>query len=126
MPLESRNVPPGWHTITPRIVVQGAREFVHFLRRVFLATGEYEEQRPTVLQIGDSRIMITEAGVRNPTTAFLYVYVPNIEETYQRALDAGVKTMEEPVQTPYGDRRCMVEDAWGNTWQIATYQEPKE
>ena len=23
-------------------------------------------------------------------------------------------------RTPYGDRRCMIEDAWGNTWQIAT------
>jgi uncharacterized glyoxalase superfamily protein PhnB len=23
---------------------------------------------------------------------------------------------------PYGDRRAMVEDAWGNTWQIATRQ----
>lgn len=22
---------------------------------------------------------------------------------------------------PYGDRRCMVEDQWGNTWQIATH-----
>jgi PhnB protein len=23
---------------------------------------------------------------------------------------------------PYGDRRGMVEDQWGNTWQIATYR----
>jgi predicted 3-demethylubiquinone-9 3-methyltransferase (glyoxalase superfamily) len=22
---------------------------------------------------------------------------------------------------PYGDRRCMVKDKWGNTWQIATH-----
>lgn len=21
----------------------------------------------------------------------------------------------------YGDRRCIVEDKWGNTWQIATH-----
>jgi hypothetical protein len=25
---------------------------------------------------------------------------------------------------PYGDRRAMAQDAWGNTWQIATYRGP--
>ncbi len=29
--------------------------------------------------------------------------------------------MEEPAVMPYGDRRAMVEDEWGNTWQIATH-----
>jgi uncharacterized glyoxalase superfamily protein PhnB len=24
---------------------------------------------------------------------------------------------------PYGDRRAMVKDAWGNIWQIATHKE---
>ena len=26
---------------------------------------------------------------------------------------------------PYGDRRGMVEDRWGNVWQIATYRAPQ-
>ena len=114
-------LPEGWHTITPRIVVNQAREFVDFLKQVFLATGDYEDQRPTVVQIGDSKIMITEAGVRPASSAFLYVYVANTDETYQRACHLGARTIEEPVLTPYGDRRCMIEDPWGNTWQIATY-----
>lgn len=37
------------------------------------------------------------------------------------ALNAGARSLEEPSDMPYGDRRCMVEDKWGNTWQIATY-----
>jgi hypothetical protein len=68
-------LPEGWHTITPRIVVNQAREFVDFLKQAFLATGNYEDQRPTVVQIGDSKIMVTEAGVRPASNAFLYVYV---------------------------------------------------
>ena len=119
------DVPDGWHTITSRIVVRQAREFVEFLKTVFLASGEYEEQRPTVLQIGDSQLMINEAGVRNSSTAFLYVYVNNTDATYERAIDAGAITIEEPGMTPYGDRRCMVEDRWGNIWQIATYQKTR-
>jgi uncharacterized glyoxalase superfamily protein PhnB len=64
--------------------------------------------------------MISDAGVRSPMTAFLYVYVNDTDATYRRALDAGARSLEEPAVMPYGDRRCMVEDNWGNTWQIAT------
>ena len=85
------------------------------------ATGEYRSDAPTVLSIGDSIIMISDAGIRDPAPAFLYVYVDNTDETYRRAVQAGVRSLEEPSDLPYGDRRGMVEDKWGNTWQIATY-----
>ncbi|HEY3123564.1 MAG TPA: VOC family protein [Thermoanaerobaculia bacterium] len=54
-------------------------------------------------------------------TAFLYVYVNDTDATYQRALDSGARSLEKPSDMPYGDRRCMVVDKWGNTWQIATH-----
>jgi PhnB protein len=66
--------------------------------------------------------MISEAGIREPTNAFLHVYVEDADRTYRQAVDAGARPVEEPSDTPYGDRRGMVEDAWGNTWQIATYR----
>jgi len=34
--------------------------------------------------------------------------------------EAGAQSIESPLNTPYGDRRAMIEDRWGNTWQIAT------
>ena len=37
-------------------------------------------------------------------------------------MDAGARLLEEPRDTPYGDRRAMVQDAWGNELQIATLQ----
>jgi PhnB protein len=116
--------PNGWHTVTPRIVVRGANQFVEFVKKVFDATGEFLQERPSIIEIGNSKIMISEAGIRNPMPAFLYVYVSDTDAVYQRALAAGVSTLEEPGMTPYGDRRCMVEDRWGNTWQIATYVKP--
>ncbi len=117
----SRLVPQGWHTVTPRIVVHDTKSFVEFLKSVFAATGVYRENVPTEIRIGDSIIMVSEANVRRPLTAFLYVYVISADETYQRAISSGANPLEEPFDTPYGDRRCMVEDPWGNTWQIATY-----
>jgi len=117
----SHFAPEGWHTITPRIVVHHAKEIVDFLKQVFGATGEYQPDRPSVITIGDSMIMISDAGIRSPMTAFLYVYVNDADATYRRALDAGARAIEEPFDTPYGDRRCMVEDKWSNTWQIAAH-----
>jgi len=115
------SVPEGWHTVTPRIVVHVAKHLVEFLQQVFGAMGEYRQDLPSEVRIGDSVVMISDAGARSPMTAFLYVYVDDTDRTYRRALDAGARALEAPSVTPYGDRRCMVEDKWGNTWQIATH-----
>jgi uncharacterized glyoxalase superfamily protein PhnB len=114
--------PAGWHTVTPRIVARNASGLVEFLHDVFGAKGEYESKSPSVITIGDSKVMVSEAGERKPSAAFLYVYVGDPDAVYRRALARGVTTIEEPLETPYGDRRCMVEDGWGNTWQIARHQ----
>lgn len=112
--------PAGWHSVTPRIVARKARPLVGFVSYVFGASGEFQSTAPSIVQIGDSKIMISEAGERDPSTAFLYVYVVDVGATYARALERGANSIEPPFDTPYGDRRCMIEDGWGNTWQIAS------
>ncbi|MGH6798832.1 MAG: VOC family protein [Roseiarcus sp.] len=75
------------------------------------------------MRIGDSIVMVSDGGgMREASLTFLYVYVENTDETYRRAIDAGARSIEEPADMPYGDRRAMVQDQWGNTWQIATYR----
>jgi uncharacterized glyoxalase superfamily protein PhnB len=39
--------------------------------------------------------------------------------TFERAIEAGATIVENPVDTPYGDRRAMVSDPFGNVFQIA-------
>jgi uncharacterized glyoxalase superfamily protein PhnB len=114
-------LPEGWHSVTPRIVVDDPATLVEFLRRVFGATGDLRVDRPTVMRIGDSVLMISGAGPRAVMPAFLYVYVDDADAAYRRAVEAGAASIEEPRETPYGDRRAMVEDRWGNVWQIATF-----
>ena len=65
--------------------------------------------------------MVSTAGARQIFPAFLYVYVEDADETCQRALDAGTALLEPVWDTPYGDRRGMVSDPWGNVWQVATH-----
>jgi PhnB protein len=121
---EHRAAPEGIHTVTSRIVTQDAKQLVEFVKKVFDATGEYRQGLPTEVRIGDSVVLISDAGIRRPMTAFLYIYVNDTDTTYQRALAAGARSIEEPSNQSYGDRRAMVEDNWGNTWQIATHMQP--
>jgi PhnB protein len=101
------------------MVVADAAAQVAFLRTVFDATGEHVGDRPAEMRIGDSLVMVTPAGARAPFPAFLYVYVDDADAAYRRALAAGATSLEEPFDTPYGDRRAMVRDPSGNVWQIA-------
>jgi PhnB protein len=113
--------PPGWHSVTPRIVVEDAAALVKFLELVFGATAELRGDAPALITIGDSIVMVSVAGSRDVFPAFLYVYVEDADATYQRALNAGAVSLEAVWDTPYGDRRGMVRDPWGNVWQLATY-----
>ena len=114
-------VPEGFRTVTPRIVVDDVGALAAFMKSVFDASGEVPADRPAVLSLGDSKVMLSGVGPRPATPAFLYVYVDDANACFRRALDAGARALEEPTDTPYGDRRAMVEDRWGNVWQIATF-----
>ena len=115
-------VPDGYHSVTPYLLVRGVPAFIDFLTNAFDAT---ETDRSTIdgtvmhaeVQIGDSRVMIGEA---TPMPASIYLYVGDADATYRRALNAGATTLQEPIDTPYGDRRAGVTDLFGNQWWIAT------
>ena len=115
----STGPPAGFHTVTPRMVVGDAAAAVEFLRTVFGATGDVHADRPAEVRIGDSLVMVTSAGERELFPAFLYVYVDDADRIYQRALAVGATSIEPPLDTPYGDRRAMVRDPFGNVFQIA-------
>jgi len=90
-----------------------------FLRDVFGATGDVVAGRPAELRVGECTILIADERDRARFPAFLYVYVDDVADTYRRALAAGAIGLEGPMDTPYGDRRAMVEDPFGNVFQIA-------
>jgi PhnB protein len=111
--------PPEFHSVTPRMVVSDPAGAVEFLRAVFDAVGQVQVGRPTEVRIGDSLVMVTSADERELFPAFLYVYVGDADLVYNRALNAGATSLEAPLNTPYGDRRAMVRDPFGNVFQIA-------
>jgi PhnB protein len=114
--------PAGRHSVTPRLVAADPARLVRFLKDAFGASGEFENDMPSDVRIGDSLVMVSGAGPRDVTSSFLYLYVEDADATYRRAIEAGATSIEEPADMPYGDRRAMIEDPGGNAWQIATHR----
>jgi PhnB protein len=115
-----RVAPPGWHSLTPRFFVDDTKAMVGFLRRVFKATGKYRADKPSEILVGDSYVMVSSTEARAAMPACLYVYVEDVDAAYRRALKAGAISVDELQVMPWGDRRAIVKDPWGNVWQIAT------
>jgi len=74
------------------------------------------------LKIGDSHLELGEAqGPYQPMKSMFYLYVPDCDSLYRRALAAGAASISEPADQPYGDRSGGVKDVFGNQWYIATH-----
>jgi uncharacterized glyoxalase superfamily protein PhnB len=123
-------IPEGYHTVTPYLVVSGADRVIEFLKQAFGAaeiqrtTGPDGAIRHAEVSIGDSRLMLGEAGgAYPPMPAMLHLYVEDVDTVYRRAIQAGAVTMREPVNEFYGDRMAGVKDLAGNQWWIATHVE---
>jgi PhnB protein len=122
MSIEDSVSPPAYPTVTPRMFVDDVEKAVAFLREVFGAEATIESARPTDVHIGDSVVLVSSTAEREAFPAFLYIYVGNADSTYQRAVAAGAESIEAPVDTPYGDRRAMFRDVFGNIYQAAHRQ----
>jgi PhnB protein len=75
------------------------------------------------VNIGNSRLMLSEASQTPPSSSSFYLYVNDVDALYKRAVGAGATTQSEPSDQFWGDRMASVRDTFGNTWSIATHKE---
>ena len=123
-------IPKGYHSVTPYLVAKDARALIDFATKAFDAQVVEEMKRPdgTVmhaeLQIGDSRIMLgQESSQHTAMPAALYLYGPDVDGRYRKALAAGATSTMEPKDQFYGDRTAGVVDGNGNHWWLGTHIE---
>ena len=123
-------IPEGYHTITPYLIVQGADKLVEFMKSAFGAIVSTTMTNPdgtighTEARIGNSFLMLSEARAEWPAMpVMLYLYVEDVDATYQKALDSGATSVMPIKDQFYGDRSGGVKDMCGNQWWIATHKE---
>lgn len=119
--------PEEYSNVIPYLAIQKADNLVGFIRGVFDA----EEHRlwrwedgsfmHGEFRIGDSLIMIGDVQDRfDPFPGMLYVYVPDVDQTYRKAIELGAESVEKPADQDYGDRRAAFSDPTGNKWYVAS------
>lgn len=121
------DIPDGHQQVMPYLIVKGADQFMDYTRKVFDAVLAMRVDRPGTqslmhgeMLIGESRIMFAEAT--DEWTAFpasLFIYVPDADAAYHRALNAGGTVVMDLSDQDYG-RTCGVKDHFGNVWWMTT------
>jgi PhnB protein len=119
--------PEGLRTVTPYFHPRSGAQMIDFLKRAFGAeeVARYQDASGAIVHarvtINGAAIEMGEAhGPYQPMSTATYLYVRDVDATYQRALDAGATSVLAPTDQPYGDRNAWVRDPEGYTWYIAT------
>jgi uncharacterized glyoxalase superfamily protein PhnB len=114
-----------YRTVTPYLVVSNADEELSFLQTAFDGVEKlcHRDADGAVMhaevRVGDSLVMVGQSNERyKPLSASLYLWVDDVDRTYERALAAGARSESEPEDKPYGHRNAGVIDRNGITWWI--------
>ncbi len=127
-------IPPGFHTVTPSIVVKDPDAAMALYKKAFGAEEVMMLRSPdgcvmhAEFRIGDSLVMMggewPQHGLRAPQPGLLsgglHIYVADCDRAFQRALDAGCTVFMPPSNMFWGDRYAKVIDPFGHQWGLAT------
>ena len=120
-----KHVQPGFTAITPYLYAKP--DLADFLKNAFGAeithpgTPDAKGMFHAEATIGGMHVLFGNGYFSDPSmAAAIYIYVPDADATYKRALSLGAKAIREPADMTWGDRVGGVKDTSGNTWWIAT------
>jgi PhnB protein len=138
MASQTRQIPEGFHTVTPYLVVRDAAGAIDFYKQAFGAEELFRLEGPpgkighAEIKIGDSIIMLAdemESGdCRSPhslggTAVNILLYVKDVDQVFNQAVSAGAKVAMPLDDMFWGDRYGQVTDPFGHSWALATHKE---
>jgi len=134
---EVKKIPDGYHSITPMLIVKDGLKAIEYYKKVFGAIDKGTMMMPdnksvahAELLIGDSKIMLSdefpEMKSLSPTTiggtpVSLYLYIEDVDKTFNLAVAEGGKSLFPVQDRFYGDRHGTIQDPFGHIWSIATH-----
>ena len=132
-----REIPKGFHTVTPYLIVTEGARAIDFYKRAFGALELLRLDGPdgkvahAELKIGDSIIMLSEempGHTRSPqslggTAVDIMLYVKDVDQAFNQAVAAGAKITMPLSDMFWGDRNGQVTDPFGHSWSLATHKE---
>lgn len=133
-----REIPKGFHTATPHLILTDSTRAIDFYKRAFGAEELFRVDGPegkvghAEIKIGDSIVMLSDempgCTLRSPqslggTAGDIFLYVKDVDQVFDRAVAAGAKVAMPLTDMFWGDRYGQVTDPFGHSWSLATHQE---
>ncbi|MCI5075204.1 VOC family protein [Oricola sp.] len=115
--------PTGYTSAAPYLIVPDARKTLDFLKAVFGAEDLRLHRRDdgsvmhAEARIDDTVVMMGEMADGPKTN--VHVYCADVEEAFQRALEAGGTVVQPLELKPDGDRRGGIDDGNNTVWWLA-------
>lgn len=131
-------IPSGYHTATPYLFVRDCAGAIEFYKKAFGTTEKLRMPLPDgkvghgEIILGDSVIMLAEEapsnGFPSPLSingsgASVFLYVPDVDTLFNRAITNGATVILPVADQFYGDRVGTLKDPFGHVWSIATHME---
>jgi PhnB protein len=118
-------IPENNQTVMPYLILENAAAFILFTQKVFGARETFKTMRTEniimhaeIMISNDSTIMFADATEEfKPSTASLFIYVDNADETFEKATGEGATIIKEITDESYG-RGGGIKDPFGNIWWI--------
>lgn len=131
-------IPEGFSTVTPHLIIKGARKAIDFYKKAFGAEELFSMPGPggavmhAEIKIGNSMIMIADEfpdwGCLSPASlngspVTVHLYVPDCDAVFKKATQAGAEAVMPPTDMFWGDRYGKLKDPFGHSWSVATHKE---
>ena len=127
--MATKPIPDGYHTITAQLTIDGAEKAIAFYQKAFGAEVRDKAIDPSgtkvwhaALKIGTSMIFVNDVFPEmgsGASQSSMWLYVPDVDGAFKKAVDAGAKPAMPPADMFWGDRMGQVTDPFGQKWTIA-------
>ncbi len=132
--------PTDYAQLTPCLVVRNGAKAIDFYQKAFgftildeVVKDEKGDVQYATLKLGEATVMVFPEGAFDspskapitlgaPPPLSLYIYIPNVDDFYKKAVAAGAQTIVPPNDAFWGDRFCKVTDPDGHEWAFATHK----
>ncbi len=130
-------IPTGYTSVTPNLTFKDSGKALEFYKKAFgaevievMASLDGRSTMHAVMKIGNSILMMGDempggncksAESLGGAPISLYVYVPNADSVFERAVAAGAKSDMPMTDMFWGDRCGSLTDPFGYSWMIATH-----
>lgn len=118
--------PEGIQSLVPYVFMKDIPKYLVFVQEAFgveIITETKNDDGVTfyaTLKFDDTTYFVQEPDEGNPVSnTTIYLYVPNLDAAYKKAVAAGAISVAEPAEQYHGDSFAILKDKWNNQWYLA-------